>query len=157
MCRRQVQIGRRCLSWVVKYKCVAQGTIMPTDDIVGTVRGDIWEATSLVEFGISVNTKGIISETHISTVVELTGRKRWRAISEEVPHVCCLVRGQSTSHQLRSQLKTDWVDDSEAYGNILEKPPPEKMTCSHAPSGSLTVELGFTCVAPTATTKGQVA
>ena len=39
--------------------------------------------------------------------------------------------------------------------NTLLKPPPEKMTCSHAPSGSKTVEFGFTWVAPTEVTKGQ--
>lgn len=43
------------------------------------------------------------------------------------------------------------------HGKMLEKPPPEKMTCSQAPSGSLTVDPGFTCVAPTAVTKGQEA
>lgn len=39
----------------------------------------------------------------------------------------------------------------------LLKPPPEKMTCSHAPSGSNTVEFGLTCVAPTAVTNGHTA
>ena len=39
---------------------------------------------------------------------------------------------------------------------MLENPPPEKMTCSQAPSGSLTVFPGLTWVAPTAVTKGQV-
>ena len=38
---------------------------------------------------------------------------------------------------------------------MFEKPPPLKITCSHAPSGSKTVELGLTCVAPTEVTKGQ--
>ena len=38
---------------------------------------------------------------------------------------------------------------------IFENPPPEKMTCSQAPSGSKTDALGFTCVAPTEVTKGQ--
>jgi hypothetical protein len=44
-----------------------------------------------------------------------------------------------------------------AHGKMLENPPPEKMTCSQAPSGSLTVDPGFTWVAPTAVTKGQEA
>jgi len=44
-----------------------------------------------------------------------------------------------------------------AHGKMLENPPPEKMTCSQAPSGSLTVDPGFTCVAPTAVMKGQEA
>lgn len=43
------------------------------------------------------------------------------------------------------------------HGKMFEKPPPEKMTCSQAPSGSLIVDPGFTCVAPTAVTKGQEA
>ena len=39
---------------------------------------------------------------------------------------------------------------------MLENPPPEKITCSHAPSGSVTLDPGLTCVAPTAVMKGQV-
>jgi hypothetical protein len=39
--------------------------------------------------------------------------------------------------------------------NILLKPPPLKMICSQALSGSYTVEPGLTCVAPTAVTKGH--
>lgn len=38
----------------------------------------------------------------------------------------------------------------------LLKPPPLKITCSHAPSGSFTVFPGSTCVAPTAVTNGHV-
>lgn len=40
---------------------------------------------------------------------------------------------------------------------MFENPPPENMTCSHAPSGSKTVELGLTCVAPAAVMNGHVA
>ena len=39
---------------------------------------------------------------------------------------------------------------------MLENPPPEKITCSHAPSGSLTVDPGLIWVAPTAVMNGQV-
>ena len=39
---------------------------------------------------------------------------------------------------------------------MFENPPPLKITCSQAPSGSKTVELGFTCVAPTLVMNGQV-
>ena len=39
--------------------------------------------------------------------------------------------------------------------NILLNPPPEKITCSHAPSGSKTVEFGLTWVAPTDVTNGH--
>ena len=38
---------------------------------------------------------------------------------------------------------------------MLLKPPPEKITCSHAPSGSVTFAPGLTWVAPTEVTKGQ--
>lgn len=38
---------------------------------------------------------------------------------------------------------------------MLLKPPPEKMTCSHADSGSNTVVFGLTCVAPTEVTNGH--
>lgn len=46
-----------------------------------------------------------------------------------------------------------WYD---GMGKILLKPPPLKITCSQALSGSFTVAPGFTCVAPTAVMKGQV-
>ena len=44
------------------------------------------------------------------------------------------------------------ISDRYTYGKMLENPPPEKITCSHAPSGSLTVDPGLICVAPTAVT-----
>lgn len=43
-----------------------------------------------------------------------------------------------------------------SYGNILLKPPPEKITSSQALSGSFTVFPVRICVAPTEVTNGQV-
>ena len=49
------------------------------------------------------------------------------------------------------------IEWKQTDGKIFEKPPPEKMICSHAPSGSSTVDPGLTWVAPTAVTNGHEA
>lgn len=65
---------------------------------------------------------------------------------------CCEVNGGGLSLK-NLDTASSW---NVGLAKMLLKPPPLKITCSHAPSGSFTVFPGSTCVAPTAVTKGQV-
>lgn len=75
---------------------------------------------------------------------------------QKMCHSLCLVRRHSEQWTLLSgsQYAKMYLG---THGKTLEKPPPEKITCSQALSGSATVEPGFICVAPTDVTYGHVA
>lgn len=114
------------------------------------VGSDVGESSRLSKKKLGKMLKTSKDSTYVSAIVKLAIGKWRRCIFQETFDSICLEGWEPKIDEQSSEISFYCT-----YGKMLENPPPEKMTCSHAPSGSLTVDPGLICVAPTAVTKGH--